>query len=460
MKKMLPQLTRKKQKNLRMQAMPLSNQSDMKIYPIPLLEHLSGTTTWKNKEQLPPRASHSQQPTNRKCRIALYSHDTMGLGHKRRNLLITQTLGSSVLDTDILIISGMSDATNFSMPSGVDCLTLPALHKESDGQYRARRLDISLQEIITLRSQVIRTTLETFAPDILIVDNVPRGAMGELDLTLEYLRQRGETYCILGLRDILDEPSAVRRDWQRHHNEQIIRDYYDAVWVYGDPTVYNQTQEYRFAPETSAKLHYMGYLDQTARLKFVDGASQQALHTLNLPSKRLILCVVGGGQDGAQLAEAFVRAKFPSDAYGILLTGPFMPKKIHQRLQVELDKRADLCILEYFPEPTLLIERADRIIAMGGYNTTCEILSFQKPALIVPRIEPRKEQLVRAERLQAMGFLDVLHPTHLNASSLSKWLAKTDKLPTIRHPIDLNGLTRIPQFLEEILAVPRVHQSI
>jgi predicted glycosyltransferase len=73
---------------------------------------------------------------------------------------------------------------------------------------------------------VIRTTLETFAPDVLIVDHVPRGAMGELDLTLEALRQRQATYCILSLRDILDEPSVVRRDWQHHHNEQTIRDYY------------------------------------------------------------------------------------------------------------------------------------------------------------------------------------------------------------------------------------------
>ena len=33
---------------------------------------------------------------------------------------------------------------------------------------------------------------------------------------------------------------------------------------------------------------------------------------------------------------------------------------------------------------------------MGGYNTYCEILSFDKPALIVPRMRPRLEQLIRA----------------------------------------------------------------
>jgi len=120
----------------------------------------------------------------------------MGLGHKRRNLLIAQTLGFSPLQTDILMISGIPDASNLPTPPGVDCLTLPSLHKNIDGQYQARKLDLSLQEIIALRSQVILATIKTFKPDILIVDNVPRGAVRELDPTLEYLRREGRTHCI------------------------------------------------------------------------------------------------------------------------------------------------------------------------------------------------------------------------------------------------------------------------
>lgn len=463
MKKLSCQLTPKSQQSTRKFSIHPSGYSDMDIHPIALLDRSLDWKTWKNKKQSPRIVNNLPKPRNRKLRIALYSHDTMGLGHKRRNLLITQTLGSSALDADILMISGMSEANNFSMSPGVDCLTLPALYKNSDGQYRSRRLDISLQEIINLRSQVIRTTLETFVPDVFIVDNVPRGAMGELDATLEHLHDRGQTYCILGLRDILDEPSVVRRDWQRSQNDRVIRDYYDAVWIYGDPQVYDSIEEYNFAPETNAKLHYMGYLDQTARLQFVDEASKRALDTLNLPSGRLILCSVGGGQDGMQLAQVFANTKFPTDAYGILLTGPFMPKQMRQRLQEKADKRSDLLVLEYFPEPTLLVEKADRVIAMGGYNTTCEILSFQKQALLVPRIKPRTEQLVRAERLQAMGLLDVLHPDRLNARNLSAWLKQKDCLPKIRDcrdRIDLKGLTRIPQFVAEKFAVSHFPQSI
>ena len=31
-----------------------------------------------------------------------------------------------------------------------------------------------------------------------------------------------------------------------------------------------------------------------------------------------------------------------------------------------------------------IVDRAAGVVAMGGYNTFCEILSFDKPAVIVP----------------------------------------------------------------------------
>jgi predicted glycosyltransferase len=394
---------------------------------------------------------NSSSCNGRKWRIALYSHDTMGLGHKRRNLLIAQTLGCSLSKIDVLMISGIQAVNNVPTPQGVDCLTLPALYKNTDGEYQARRLDLSLAEIIKLRSQVILATMKAFKPDIFIVDNVPRGAVRELDPTLNYLRIQGKTHCILGLRDVLDEPAAVYQDWRRGANEQAIQKYYDQVWVYGDSTIYDLAQEYHFHPNTVAKLRYTGYFDQRQRLKFIDNQSIQALKSLNLPSGRLALCLVGGGQDGALLAETFAHAELPADMNGIILTGPFMPREVKQRLQNYTAHRDNLQVLEYLAEPTLLLNRAERVIAMGGYNTTSELLSFQKRSLIVPRIKPRKEQLIRAQRLQALGLVDLLHPRQLTPAALTNWLMQELPPPQVRSCLDLNGLKRIPLFLNEIL---------
>ena len=138
-------------------------------------------------------------------RIALYSHDTMGLGHMRRNLAIARSLSSSSLKPDVLMIAGANIATGFAMPTGVDCLTLPGLYKDIHGNYSCRSLGLDLSELTALRTRTICTALHSYSPDVLIVDNVPRGVNNELDETLEMMAKRPDTYCVLGLRDILDE---------------------------------------------------------------------------------------------------------------------------------------------------------------------------------------------------------------------------------------------------------------
>src|SRR5690606_32592585 len=55
-----------------------------------------------------------------------------------------------------------------------------------------------------------------------------------------------------------------------------------------------------------------------------------------------------------------------------------------------------------------LMARADGVVAMGGYNTFCEILSFDKRAILVPRIRPRLEQYIRAASAHALGLVCML----------------------------------------------------
>src|SRR2546426_7873909 len=111
------------------------------------------------------------------CRVALYSHDTMGLGHMRRNLLLAHALKRSPLQAVVLMIAGAREASLLTSAAGVDCVALPSLRKDGDGYYQPRHLEIPLHELLGLRAQTARAALEAFDPDVLIVDNVPRGAV-------------------------------------------------------------------------------------------------------------------------------------------------------------------------------------------------------------------------------------------------------------------------------------------
>jgi predicted glycosyltransferase len=385
------------------------------------------------------------------CRVALYSHDTMGIGHMRRNLLIAQALISSPLRPTILMIAGAREAGAFPMPSGVDCLTLPSLFKQTDGSYQSRGLDISLERLIALRAETIRAALTAFEPDVLIVDKVSRGVLRELDPTLQYLRAHGRTRCILGLRDVLDDPETVGREWRTNQEEEAIRAYYDAIWVYGDRRVYDPVREYALSAEVAAKVCFTGYLDRCSGFGSAHAELTTALAGLP-PCDRFVLCMVGGGQDGARLAEAFALAAFPEGTSGVILMGPFMPAAARHRLRSRAAGQPQLHVLDFVTDADLLLSCADRVIGMGGYNTVCEVLAYAKPALIVPRVKPRREQLIRAERLRDLGLLDMLHPDKLSPHTLSEWIARgLPPLPEIRNRIDLNGLARLPQLLESVL---------
>src|SRR5207249_1916175 len=152
-------------------------------------------------------------PAAENPRVALYSHDTMGIGHLRRNLLLAHTFARPPLSASVLLIAGAREAAAFPTPPGADWLTLPSLYKTADGGYRARALGASLEELIGLRAKILAAALRAFEPDVLVVDKEPRGAVRELDPALRILRARGRTRCVLGLRDVLDDPAAVRREW-------------------------------------------------------------------------------------------------------------------------------------------------------------------------------------------------------------------------------------------------------
>jgi predicted glycosyltransferase len=338
----------------------------------------------------------------------------------------------------------------------VDCLSLPALQKEANGQYHARHLDLPLEDLIGLRARTIAAALEGFAPEVLIVDKVPRGAVGELDPALHALRRTGKTRCVLGLRDVLDDPATVRREWRDAGNDEAVRAYYDAIWVYGDPAVCDPAAEYGFPADVAARVRFTGYLDRRSRRD--RGEDFDAALTVAAPGEqpgRLVLCMVGGGQDGAPLAEAFAHANFPPDMTGVILTGPFLPPRVRERLRAQAGTNPRLRILDFVTDPDLLLARADRVVTMGGYNSVCEVLAYEKPALVVPRVEPRREQLIRAERLRDLGLLDVLHPADLSPRALTRWLARDQgPPPRARDRIDLNGLETLSPLLAELLDAP------
>ena len=379
--------------------------------------------------------------TQRQLRIALYSHDTMGLGHMRRNLLLAEELAAGPMQPNVLLISGSREVTRFAVSRGIDVISLPALYKDASATYHARSLDVSLDEVIALRSATILGALRAFDPDLFVVDNVPRGAVRELDATLHYLRRRGRTRCVLGLRDILDDALHVRAEWTRADNFTTVQRNFDTIWVYGDQGVADVAEEYAFPADLASRMRYTGYLDQRSRL-----AAHAAGTPVDHVDEHTVLCMLGGGQDGMALAEAFANTTFAAPLRGLLVTGPLMAAPRREALMQAAARNPRLRVVDFIGNPVAAMRAARSVITMGGYNGICDVLSVRARALVVPRVVPRMEQLIRAQRLSARGLVDMMHPDDVSADTLAAWIT-SDAPRRAARPVRMHT----PQGFHELL---------
>jgi len=143
-------------------------------------------------------------------RVLLYSHDSQGLGHVRRNLAIAHNLARRLpgaIDADVagLLVTGLAPASRFPLPEGFDWVTIPGVSKGRDG-YRPRSLSGATGDLIKLRSRLLQAALLGFKPDLVIIDRHIYGVWSELREPLMWLREQHPTVrVVLGLREVLDK---------------------------------------------------------------------------------------------------------------------------------------------------------------------------------------------------------------------------------------------------------------
>ena len=350
----------------------------------------------------------------------MYSHDTYGLGHIRRTMAIANHLRNK--NTNILILTGSPIAGRFSFPQQVDFVRIPGMIKKTNDDYQSLSIRIDQAHALSIRTNIILATAKTFRPDLFIVDKEPLGLKREVLPTLEWLKEfNPSTISILGLRDILDDSEVIRKDWKSKNVYSYLEKLYDEIWIYGDKNIYDPVEMYKIPEPLHKKTKFIGYIPRKPLTQKTKLSVRKRYRILD--SDKFILVTAGGGGDGYEVLEQYISMHdyYPTSLpfKSIIITGPFMPKKKREKLR----KRASLFgikTLPFIPKLEELIAAADLVISMGGYNTICEILTQQTPALIIPRQTPRKEQLIRAQRLKSKGLLDFIPWTEVTSQLLRK----------------------------------------
>jgi predicted glycosyltransferase len=396
----------------------------------------------------------------RRFRVLIYSHDTFGLGHLRRCRTIAHALVDHRTDLTVLILSGSPIIGNFSFCHRVDFVRIPGIIKLHDGDYTPLSLDIGIEETLTIRAEIIRRTAEAFRPDVFLVDKEPLGLRGEVKDTLTMLKARG-TSLVLGLRDVMDEPAHLAEEWERKDAVPALTELYDNIWIYGLPQICNALEGIPLPPATLARILYTGYLRRSTT-----GSSSRTELPDTLAGNPFVLVTTGGGGDGAALID-WVLSAYENDPAipwpALLVLGPFMRSAQQAGFIARAQRLAQVHAITFEANLEDLLAASAGVVAMGGYNTFCEILSFDKPALLAPRTTPRLEQYIRAKRAQDLGLVrmalaeDGRDPQRMAA--LLRALPLAPRPSQIRIPGLLDGLDVIADVVDGWLSVPAAPRS-
>jgi predicted glycosyltransferase len=180
----------------------------------------------------------------------------------------------------------------------------------------------------------------------------------------------------------------------------------------------------------------------------------------------------GGGGDGDQLIDWVISAYEADPGLeqpALILFGPFIDRDKRGSFVERIAKQPKLDVMSFDNKIEWLMKKADAIVAMGGYNTFCEAMSFDKRTLIVPRTKPRLEQYIRAVEAERLGLVRMLSDykepaTPERMAAALRALCSQPRPSEVTIPGLLDGLDRVRERLTVLTEsrprfAPAYHQA-
>jgi len=390
----------------------------------------------------------TEVPPERGPKILLYSQDVLGLGSIWRTLLVSEALKHTLPGAAIVIVTGSPSLHSLHLPDGVDHIGLPWIDRPAGDSQGSGVSLLWYPEVKRMRRAILRAATFGFDPDLIIVDQRPAGAEGELLGTLAALRKRRRRpRVVLGLKDIPMSPTRARPSPLPF---QTIEHYYDEVWVYGAPAVFDTVREHAFPAAVARKTIFCGYFDALP----ADDPPPAAPGSGQAPETRVdgagphVLVLPGWGVDGSRLIEAYLRGLLQLPRGCALRTtvvlGAMMPADRRRALLERFGRLPDVSFLDVMPPIERRYAEADLVVSTAGYDRVCELLSFGQRAVLVPRTHERGDELVRARRFAELGYFDLVEPDDLDSGRLiPRVLRALGCHAGAAPPVDLGGLARI-----------------
>jgi predicted glycosyltransferase len=395
-------------------------------------------------------------------RVLMYSQDSSGLGSAYRTLAIALRLSLAVPDSSFLVLTDLPVFGRFDLPPNLDYIHYPGVPdeiKRSDGSANGR---VVFDWKPLIRRKIILAAVESFDPHLVIVDKFPFGLRNEMYDALVRLRERRPgVKIVFGLEDIPDNNRTIPKVWGKAETQEMFRALYDEVWVYGARKIFNHAQEYAIPADIERKLVYTGYLKYRMRQT---GDYEKLATKGSDPKWPLMLVIAGSGEEGYRLTDSYISfletMKGDHKFQSRIVCSPGMSSFDILAFHSRVKKMSSVSIHQFYNDLDSYLHGATVVVSMSGYNACCQLLSFRKRSVIVPREGSPFGQLRRAQTFHRYGVTTMMHPTHLSAKNLGWEILKQIRSREVPAPegdysaIPLTGLDNIARRVIDLCGIP------
>lgn len=377
--------------------------------------------------------------------LLFYCQPSLGIGHLSRSFAVCESLSQRF---NVVLICGGKLPRTKSPPDGVRVIALPPISAAVDGRLISHDGSRSLERTRELRRRKILEVFRSVRPEVVLIEFFPFGKKrfaGELLALLEEARSLGSTAPVVAcsVRDILVGRGHEQEEFDDHASG-LANQYFDVVMVHSDPAFARLEESFRPRVPLRTPLHYTGFV-------VPNGASGEDSRPR---TRHGVVVSAGGGVVGAPLLTAAVEAhRLLGGLRMTVIAGPYFPEYEWQALECHAAGQSGLALRRSVPDLGAELRAASASVSQCGYNTALDILRARVPALVVPFAENGEdEQTKRALRLQRLGSVRVLHPSHLRPQVLADEIRALLAFRPRDVRLDLDGGPNTVRILDELHA--------
>jgi predicted glycosyltransferase len=361
--------------------------------------------------------------------VLFYVQYLLGIGHLQRSLRIAEALAQN--GVAVTLVSGGVPAALPRDPAIRFVQLAPV--RACDARFElvdgaGKPIDDVLRE---RRRMGLLSTFAAARPDAVIIEGYPfarRAFRFELEPLIAAVRAaQPRPRLLCSVRDIV----VMRDDPQRHRDIVLtVRRDFDAVLVHGDPALIAFDASFPAAPDIADQLIYTGYVCPPP----------EVTNAAALPDDEVVVSA-GGGAAGYALLKAALAARRSGclvDRPWRLIAGTNLPEGDFAALCADAPAGV---VIERFHHNFMALLRGCRVsVSQAGYNTVLDILATHARAVLVPFAAEREtEQLLRAERLAALGAVELVREGELSPARLAAAIERAASCEPSTVSIDSGG---------------------